>query len=193
VRGALLVGDQDDLAAARRHLLHVGDGLLEQLVMRRDHDDRHVLVDQRDRAVLQLAGRIAFGVDVGDFLELQRAFQRQRIAGAAAEIEHVLGLRELARETFSICGFELQTAAIRRGASISCAPAFCLLLGRDRAARHAGAMASAGQHASWQVKALVEATPISARRASGTPRGFRARWSIRHVDDRAPMLALRLQ
>ena len=61
-------------------------------VMRRDDDDRHLLVDQRDRPVLQLAGGIALGVDVGDFLELQRAFQGQRIDGAAAEIEDVGGL-----------------------------------------------------------------------------------------------------
>jgi len=40
--------------------------------------------------MLEFAGGIALGVDVGDFLQLQRAFERQRIAGAAAEIEHVL-------------------------------------------------------------------------------------------------------
>ena len=76
------VGDQQHLAAARHDFLHVGDGLLEQRVMRRDDDDRHVLVDQRDGAVLHLAGGIAFGVDVGDFLQLQRAFQRQRDSSA---------------------------------------------------------------------------------------------------------------
>jgi hypothetical protein len=36
------VGDQQHLAAARHHFLHVGDGLLEQVVVRRDHDHRHV-------------------------------------------------------------------------------------------------------------------------------------------------------
>ena len=38
-----------------------------------EHDHRHLLVDQRDRAVLELARRITFGVDVADFLQLQRA------------------------------------------------------------------------------------------------------------------------
>jgi hypothetical protein len=50
------------------------------------------------RAVLEFAGRIAFGVDVGDFLELARAFERDRGARAAAEIEHVAGFRQIARE-----------------------------------------------------------------------------------------------
>ena len=52
-------------------------------------DDGHLLVDERDRAVLHLPGRIAFGVDVGDFLQLQRAFERDRIVDAAAEIQEV--------------------------------------------------------------------------------------------------------
>ena len=49
-------------------LLHVGNSLFEHPVMRRDHHDRHGLVDQRDRTMLELARRVAFGVDVGDFL-----------------------------------------------------------------------------------------------------------------------------
>src|SRR3546814_6034705 len=47
------------------------------------------LVDQRDRAVLHLTRGIALGMDVADFLELQRAFERERIVGAAAEVEHI--------------------------------------------------------------------------------------------------------
>ena len=70
-------------------------GLFEEVVGRRQHDDRHVVVDQRDRPVLHLAGGIALGVDVGDLLQLQRAFERQRIGAAAAEIEHVAGERDL--------------------------------------------------------------------------------------------------
>ena len=78
-----------DRAAARLHLLHVADHLLEHMVARRDRDDRHLLVDERDRAVLHLAGRIAFGVDVRNLLELQRAFEGDRVVDAAAEVEKV--------------------------------------------------------------------------------------------------------
>ena len=45
----------------------------------KDHHDRHVLVDQRNRPVLHLTRWVAFGVDVGDLLELQGAFQSNRI------------------------------------------------------------------------------------------------------------------
>ena len=41
VMGALMIGDQDDLALTRHNLLHVGNGLLEHSVMGRDHDHRH--------------------------------------------------------------------------------------------------------------------------------------------------------
>ena len=40
--------------------------------------------------MLHLAGGVAFGVDVGDFLQLQRAFQRDGEVNAAAEEEEIL-------------------------------------------------------------------------------------------------------
>ena len=52
--------------------------------------------------MLEFAGGIAFGVDVGNFLQLQRAFQRERIAGAAAEIEDVFGFCDVARQFFDV-------------------------------------------------------------------------------------------
>ena len=71
-------GDGNDDAAARAHLLYLADHLVVHPVLRRDHHDRHLLVDERNRPVLHLAGRIPFCVDVADFLELQRAFERDR-------------------------------------------------------------------------------------------------------------------
>ena len=64
-----------------------------ELALRRDHDDRHLLVDQRDRPVLHLAGRIALGVDVGDLLELERALHGDREHDAPPEEEEVLALK----------------------------------------------------------------------------------------------------
>ena len=60
--------------------------------------DRHVCVDERERAVLQLAGRIRLGVDVRDFLELQRAFHRDRVHLAAAEEQRVMLVGEALRQ-----------------------------------------------------------------------------------------------
>ena len=67
------------------------------LPLRRDEHDRHALVDQRDRAVLHLGGGHALGVDVADFLQLQRAFQRDRIVIAAAEEQPVLAVDRTSR------------------------------------------------------------------------------------------------
>ncbi len=48
--------------------------------------------------MLQFARGIAFGVDVAQFLELQRALERQRIGRAAAEVEDVARARDRMRE-----------------------------------------------------------------------------------------------
>ena len=55
------------------------------------------VLDQRDRAVLELAGGEALGVDVGELLELERALERDRVAGVPAEEQHRRGVDELAR------------------------------------------------------------------------------------------------
>ncbi len=72
------------------------------MVVGRHHDDGRALVDQRDRAVFQLAGGVSLGVDVGDLLELERAFHGDRERLAAAEIEHVARLREFAGERLDL-------------------------------------------------------------------------------------------
>jgi hypothetical protein len=40
--------------------------------------------------VLEFAGRVGLGVDVADLLELERAFQRDRVVQAAAQEQRVL-------------------------------------------------------------------------------------------------------
>ena len=79
-------GDRDDLAFARPDLLHIGNHLFINIRIRRDADNRAVLIDQRDRPVLHFAGGITFSRDIGDLFELQRAFQgRGKIDIAAQE------------------------------------------------------------------------------------------------------------
>ena len=81
--------DRIHVAAAGADLLHVPERLLVGGLSRREDHDREVLVDERDRAVLHLAGRVALGVDVRDLLQLERALERDRVLAAAAEEEHV--------------------------------------------------------------------------------------------------------
>ena len=78
-------------AVSRLDLLEVALHLLEDLVAGRQGHHRHLLVDQGDGAVLHLAGGVAFGVDVGDLLELERAFEGDGVVDAAAEEEEVVG------------------------------------------------------------------------------------------------------
>ena len=52
-------------------------------------DDGQIFVDERVGAVLHFAGGIAFGVDVGNFLEFEGAFEGDGIMNAAAEIEKI--------------------------------------------------------------------------------------------------------
>ena len=48
-------------------------------------------IEQRDRSVLHLAGRIPLSVDIRDFLEFERAFERGRKIHVAAQEEHRTG------------------------------------------------------------------------------------------------------
>ena len=64
-----------------------------------DENHRHVLgLDQRDRAVLHLAGRVALGVDVRDLLELERALERDGVVDPPPEEEEALRVRVVFRD-----------------------------------------------------------------------------------------------
>ena len=92
-----LARDRDDRSAARLGFLHIAQHLLEHVIVGRDRHDRHVLVDERDRPVLHLAGRVPLGVDVRDLLQLERTLERDRVVEAPPEEEEIAA----ASETFS--------------------------------------------------------------------------------------------
>ena len=79
--GVALGHEGDHHPAPGLHLLDVGEDLLVHAVLSREDDNGHVLVDKSDGAVLHLARGIAFGVDIGNLLELERAFERNGIVG----------------------------------------------------------------------------------------------------------------
>ena len=75
----------------------------------------------------------------------------------------------MSRASCSICGSVASASAIRRGSSISAVHQ--LALRRPRTTRRAprpAAIASAASTVSWQVNALVEATPISGPASVGS-------------------------
>ena len=80
--------------SAGSHLFDVVDHFFILAALRGEEHHGHALVDQRDRSMLHLGGGHAFGVDVADFLELQRAFERHRIVISPAKEQPVLALAE---------------------------------------------------------------------------------------------------
>ena len=116
---------------------------------------------QRERPVLELARRVGLGVDVGDLLQLERALERDRIVQAAAEEQRVLLLREALRPGDDL-RLEREHGAERLGQVAQLLQVLLLLLLRASAScSFASVSASRNSAASWVVKALVEATPIS--------------------------------
>ena len=77
--------------------------LLEHRRVGGDADHRRGLVEQRDRAVLHLAGGVGVGGDVGDLLELQRALERHGQADVAADVEEELALPAARRRSRATC------------------------------------------------------------------------------------------
>ena len=99
-------GDHD--AVARLDFLDVRNALLIPrhgfrivFVARSQHDDGKILIDQRVGAVLHFAGGIALGMNVGNFLELQRAFEGDGEVDAASEIQEIGVAEELPGQSLS--------------------------------------------------------------------------------------------
>ena len=100
-------GDHDavaglDLADVADGFLVAGDRLRVAPVAGGQHHHRQVLVDEGVGAVLHLSGRVAFGVDVGNLLQLQRPFQRQRVVDAAAQKKKVAAAEEMSGQLFDL-------------------------------------------------------------------------------------------
>ena len=82
------IGEYLELAATRLDFPKIGLQLVEPQIVGGDGNHRHVGIDQRQRAALEFAGEVGFGMDVGDFLELQRAFQGDRV-GRSLSLIHI--------------------------------------------------------------------------------------------------------
>ena len=82
------LGDHgDDLAFAGLHLLDIADDLRVIGVVGRDKYDGEGLVYEGDRPMLHFGGRVTFRMDIGDFLELQCAFEGYGEIVSPAEVE----------------------------------------------------------------------------------------------------------
>ena len=113
------VGKHVKLAASRSNFLQVGLQLLQQCVVGRHRNHRHVLVDQCQRSVLQLPGRIGFGVDVADFLEFEGAFKCDRVVPSAPGEQGVL-LHGKVLGPFADQRFQFEHLGYRNGQVTQC-------------------------------------------------------------------------
>ncbi len=89
-----LASEHQQFPAPRTHFLQVGEQFFQQGIVRRQRHHRHVLAHQSQGAVLEFAGRIALGVDVGDFLELEGAFQGDRVFHPTPQEQGVFAMHQ---------------------------------------------------------------------------------------------------
>ena len=81
-----------DRPLSRANLLEIVDVLVVGAVARAEKDAGRLFIHQRDDAVLELGRGVALGVDVGDLLHLQRAFQGHAVMHLTAEEKHRPGV-----------------------------------------------------------------------------------------------------
>ena len=72
-------GDRNDPPLAGANFLHVRQNLFVRPVFGNQSHGRKRGINQRDGTVLHFARGVAFRVDVGNLLELQRPFERNRV------------------------------------------------------------------------------------------------------------------
>ncbi len=90
--GPIPGGNGDDRALTGFDLLQVGEGLLEHAVVGDDENRGGALVDHGDGAMLHFGCGVTLGMDVGDFLELERTFQGDGEIELAPQEEEVFCL-----------------------------------------------------------------------------------------------------
>src|SRR5207245_9664310 len=66
-----------------------------------DNSDWKILVDERVGSMLHFTRWIPFGVNIRDFFELQRAFERNRIMDPASKEAEILRPHVLFRQIFT--------------------------------------------------------------------------------------------
>ena len=94
--GFVLFGDDgDDTSFPGFDLLDIADDLFVGTAVGGQHHHGHVLVYQGYGTVLHLGRRVTLGMDVGDLLEFQGAFQGNRKIIATTQVEEMGHVFEL--------------------------------------------------------------------------------------------------
>src|SRR5947208_8731000 len=83
-------------------------------------------LDHRDGAVLHLSGGVAFGVDIGNFLELERAFECNGKVVLAAKEKEIFCLRVFERDSFDRVVLDRKSTRLNSSHQIISYAVFCL-------------------------------------------------------------------
>ena len=105
--GVAFGDDGDDAASACLDFLNVAHELVVEHVLRGDDHHGHLVVDEGDGAVLHFGSGVSFGMDIADFLELQRTFEGYGIVVTATQVKEVVGVGEDAADVADmVVGFQ---------------------------------------------------------------------------------------
>src|SRR5713101_175178 len=147
-------------------------------------DHGHVLIHERERPVLELAGGIGLGVDVGDLFQLQRTLHRDRVVDAAPQEQGVLKLGELLRPHLHL-RFDVQHALQRPRQMPKRMQQFRFALRRQPASHLGEGHGEEGQRGELRGKRLGRGhTDLRSRARQEAQIGRAHQRGLRHVADR---------
>ncbi|GCH45832.1 hypothetical protein BvCmsJ49A_03108 [Escherichia coli] len=97
----ILIGEDIQLTTTRANFFNVRFQFFQQLVVRRNDDNRHIGIYQRQRTVFQFARSVGFSVNVRDLFQLQCTFQRDWVLIATSQEQRVMFVREIFCQRFN--------------------------------------------------------------------------------------------
>ena len=102
IRRRLITGvgarENKQLSAPRPHFFQIGAQLFHQSVIRRHGDHRHIIIDQRQRSVLQLTRGVSLSMDIGNLFELEGPLHGNGVINTPAQKERVVFVRKMMRQ-----------------------------------------------------------------------------------------------
>ena len=85
-----VAGESAYISAAGLDLNYVGNGLFIKRRLCQNADHQSAVLDEADGTVLQLAGSIGFGMDIGYLLKLKRTLHAAGIIHTPAKVKYIL-------------------------------------------------------------------------------------------------------
>lgn len=96
--GTAFAHNGNHISAAGLDFLYIADKLFIQRLLGCDSNNQSTFLNQGNGAMLQLAGSISFGMNIGNFLQLQGAFQRSAVVNAATNDDTLLRVFSVPRD-----------------------------------------------------------------------------------------------